>query len=419
MSVFSYKAANREGRTLTGEIEARNKADAIIQLDRQKLQPVSVIQLGQEKVVTKRQGSDADRESEAPIDGKVRLSKQQIIFFTEELSDLLDAGLQLESALRIIEQRQEKSQIKALAGMLRRKVRDGTGFSEALKQSSPSFGDLYCSLCAAGELSGALPKILKRQVGYLSIIADLRGQIIQALIYPAFIVGAGLLMMVLFMLVLVPQLIKLFEKSERELPLLTKLLIGTSNFFSSYWWIILAVIVLVVIAFMAVIKRPEGRVWWDRFKLGLPLFGPVINCGFLAQFCQTLANLVGNGLPLLSGLKLMQEASGNTYYSGKIERIANIVADGGAFSRAMKRVGGFPEVFVDLVGVGEQTGDLASSLEKAATRYEKEMNRRIQQITALIQPVVITCIALLVGVVVYTIVTSIFEAVSSMQARPQ
>ncbi len=418
MSVFSYKAANRDGCTISGELEARNKADAIIQLERQKLQPVSVIQLGEEKIA-QRSPRSGDASADPPAITKIRLSKQQIIFFTEELSDLLDAGLQLESALRIIEQRQEKSGIKTLAGILRQKVRDGTGFSEALKQACPSFGDLYCSLCAAGELSGALPKILKRQVSYLTIIADLRGQIFQALIYPAFIVGAGLLMLVLFMAVLVPQLIALFEKSERELPLLTKILIGTSNFVSSYWWLMLAVLVLAIIGFMAVIRRPDGRIWWDQVKLQLPLFGPVISCGFLAQFCQTLSNLVGNGLPLLSGLKLMQEASGNTYYSAKIERIANIVADGGAFSRAMKRVGGFPEVFVDLVGVGEQTGDIANSLEKAATRYEKEMNRRIQQITALIQPVVITCIALLVGVVVYSIVTSIFEAVSSMQARPQ
>lgn len=417
MSVFTYKAFNREGGVETGEIEARNRPDAIAQIERLKLQPVNVRDAG--KPASREAGSAGQSRAErAEADtprGPVRLSRQQVILFTEELSDLLDAGLQLESALRIIEERQERSPVKTLAGMLRQRVRDGEGFSNALRQCSPSFGELYCSLCAAGELSGALPSILKRQVSYLTIIADLRSQIVQALIYPAFIVGAGLLLMILFMAVLVPQLISLFEKTDRELPVLTQLLIGTSNFVSAYWWLILLVVVGGWVGFLAYVRQPGGRLWWDHAKLNLPLFGPVFACGFLAQFCQTLSNLVGNGLPLLTGLHLMEKSAGNTFYAAKIERIANIVADGGAFSRAMKRVGGFPEVFIDLVSVGEQTGDLASSLEKAAARYEKEMNRRISRITALIQPVVITGIAVLVGAVVYSIVTSIFEAVSSMR----
>lgn len=427
MSVFAYTALGRDGTKQSGKVEARSRTDAIAQIERLGLQPVKIIEsttrkgdgrgLGAGVLATKstRKESDAAMLSNGPI----RLSRQQVILFTEELSDLLDAGLQLEGTLRIIEDRQERSQIKALATRLRLKVRDGMGFSDALRSLSPSFGELYCSLCAAGELSGSLPKILKRQVSYLNTMAELRSQIVQALIYPAFIVGAGVLLMVLFMAVLVPQLISLFEKTDRELPLLTKVLIGTSNFVGGYWWLIMAVVAAAWFAFAAIIRQPSGRLWWDEVKLGLPLFGPVINCGFLAQFCQTLANLVGNGLPLLTGLKLMQRASGNTYYTAKIERIGNIVADGGAFSRAMRRVGGFPDVFIDLVGVGEQTGDLASSLEKAAARYEKEMNRRIQRMTALIQPVVIVGIALLVGVVVYSIVTSIFEAVSSMRAVPR
>lgn len=422
MSRFSYQAVDASGKRSGGEIEARNRTDAILQLERRKLRPVSVAEAAAAPPKKGRGGGDATakpppagKPSPSAPSGPIRLSRPQVILFTEELSDLLDAGLQLESALKIIEDRQDHSSIKQLASSLRQKVRDGSSFSDALRQTTPSFGELFCSLCSAGEMSGALPKILKRQVTYLNIMHDLRSQIVQALIYPAFIVGAGILLMVLFMAVLVPQLIGLFEKTDREMPLLTKILIGTSNFISGYWWLIVALIVLVWIAFAAVLRQPAGRQWWDQAKLGLPLFGPVFRSGFLAQFCQTLANLVGNGLPLLTGLKLMQTSSGNTYYSAKIERVANIVADGGSFSRSMKRVGGFPDVFIDLVGVGEQTGDLASSLEKAAARYEKEMNRRISRITALIQPVVIVGIALLVGVVVYSIITSIFEAVSSMR----
>ena len=295
-------------------------------------------------------------------------------------------------------------------------VRDGSSFSDAIRKTSNSFGELYCSLVSAGELSGALPKILRRQVEYLSVIQELKSKIVQALIYPSFIVGAGILLMFLFMTVLVPQLMELFEKSNKALPLLTRILIGTSTIMQNYWWAFILIGATIGFGFWMIIRQPEGREWWDETKLSLPLFGRVIRSGFLAQFSQTLANLVGNGLPLLTGLQLMERATDNTFLRKKIERLTGIVADGGAFSKAMQRTGWFPSVFIDLVGVGEQTGDIAGSLDKAAKRYEKDMNRRIESITALIQPVIIVVIALVVGIVIYSVITSIFEAISSMRS---
>lgn len=158
------------------------------------------------------------------------MSEAQIISFTEELGDLLDAGLQLEGALKMMEQRSEASALKAVSQSLRNQVREGTSLSRALKSASASFSDLYCNLVAAGEVSGALGSILKRQVLYLKKLSDLKGRVIQALIYPMFVSGAGILLMVLFVVVLVPQLESLFSKSPETTPLVTKLLLGTSYF---------------------------------------------------------------------------------------------------------------------------------------------------------------------------------------------
>ncbi len=410
MATFVYEAIKADGSRASGELKARNRAEAYAILDRDKLQPVRLDAASSRAVI-----AEGAKKAKETTSGPLKLTRVQIIFFTEEMSDLLEAGLQLEGALRVVEERQQSAEIRQVATSLRQLVRDGSNFADALRKVSPSFGELYCSLVSAGELSGALPKILKRQVVYLGVMQELRSRIIQALIYPAFIVGAGLLMMTLFMGVLVPQLVSLFEDAERKMPLATRLLIGVSDIVTGYWWLMLLVVIGAWFAFQAVIRQPEGRRWWDATRLKLPLFGPVLSSGFLAQFCQTLSNLVGNGLPLLTGLKLMDRATANVYLRERIAQVTDLVAEGGSFSRAMRRVGGFPDLFVDLVAVGEQTGDLGTALEKAAIRYEKEMNRRIERITALIQPVIIVCIALLVGLVVYSIITSIFEAISGMR----
>lgn len=349
--------------------------------------------------------------------GPQRLSHAQLIMFTEEMSDLLDAGLPLEASLHVIEQRQEASSLRAVAAKVRQLVRDGSSVSNALKASSPSFNDLYCNLVAAGEVSGALPQILRRQVAYLTVMHDLRNTVIQALLYPALILVMGGVLLTFFMVNLVPNLMMLFEKTEQKMPIATRALISASRLFSNWWWAMLLLLVLGAFLFRALIRSPAGKEWWARSSYKLPLIGPVLQSRFLAQFCQTLANLVGNGLPLLTGLTLMEKATSNAWLRGRLTIVSGIVSEGGSLSRAMRRAGGFPELFQDLVAVGEQTGDLATALEKAAARYEKEMRIRIQRITALVGPVVLIAIALILGVMIYSIITSIFQAISGLRVR--
>jgi type II secretory pathway component PulF len=413
MALFSYNAVSRDGGRISGQLEAQSRAEAFRKLDREHLQPISLIQQDGAETNSARPAA-----AEAPLATRnIRLSGSQIILFTEEMSDLLDAGMQLEPALRVMEGRKELSGIKAVASALRQQVREGSSLSNALRLVSPSFGDLFCNLVAAGELSGSLPQLLRRQATFLVTIDDLRKKVVSALIYPSMIFVLGIGLIFLFMTYLVPQLTTLFQKTGKDLPLLTRTLVQTSEFFSHYWWVIIVGIVAGVIGFLQLIQTLPGRRWWHRTQLHLPLFGSVLRGRFYAQFSQTMANLVANGIPLLNSLRLMTSATGNLHLRSLMEKVVDMVGEGGSLSRALQRVGEFPPLFIDMIAVGEQTGDLSQALERIGRRYDKELNIRIQRLTSLVQPVVILIMAGMVGLIAYSIINGIFDAVSGLRPR--
>ena len=396
---------------MSGQLEAQSRAEAFRKLDRDRLQPISLVQ--QQGVETN--GSRlSETDKSAPL-RNIRLSGSQIILFTEEMSDLLDAGLQLEPALRVMEERKELSTIKSVASALRQQVREGSSLSNALRLVSPSFGDLFCNLVAAGELSGSLPQLLRRQATFLVTIDDLRKKVVSALIYPSMIFVLGIGLIFLFMTYLVPQLTTLFQKTGKDLPLLTRVLVQTSDFFSHYWWAIIAGILGVVFGFLQLIRTPPGRAWWHSAQLRLPLFGSVLRGRYYAQFSQTMANLIANGIPLLNSLRLMSSATANVHIRGQMEKVVDMVGEGGSLSRALQRVRAFPPLFIDMIAVGEQTGELAQALERIGRRYDKELNIKIQRLTSLVQPVVILIMAGMVGLIAYSIINGIFDAVSGLR----
>lgn len=412
MPDFLYKAVERNGRLDQGSIAAHTRPEALQLLERKGLQVVSLKNSAAANVSV----SASSRPSESSRQSAL-LSREQIILFTEELSDLLEAGLQLEPALRSMETRQELGGLKEIVMRLRERITEGTAFSVALRDSRAGFGELYCNIVAAGELSGSLPKLLRSQVTYLQTIDELQHRVVQSFIYPSFIFVAGLVLITVFMTYLVPQLTRLLRESGKSLPLATRILIDFSNFMAAYGLWILGFLILLGCLAAAAIQRPEGRMAWDRMKLRLPVVGPVLTARIYAQFSQTLANLVANGIPLLTGLQLSHRAAENVYFAHLLDQILNLVGDGGSFARALRSVGHFPPLFIDIVAVGEQTGDLAASLEKASNRYDKELSRRIQRMTSLIQPLIIVVMALLVGMVAYSMITGIFQTITGLKAH--
>jgi len=414
MAVFTYQGTGVNGERLSGEIEASSRGEALRRLTRDRIQPLS-LNARVDEVAPKKEISLAGRTREAR--GGLRLSQAQVILFTDELADFLNSGLQLEPALQLMENREERSPIKVVAAYLRDRVRDGVSFSDALKAGSPSFGELYCNLVAAGEISGALAPLLRRQSEHLIAMQDLRGRIKLALIYPAFLVLAGIGAIAVFMTVLIPQMTKLLAKTGTELPWSTYLLVNLGKYAQRDGLFVLAAVVIGVVIFTGVIRQPRGRRWWDEAKLRIPLIGPLLSAFFYAQFCQTMANLLQNGLPLLNSLKLMSRATGNEFFRGLVMRITDLVGEGASLTRAMKSVGHFPPSLRDLVKVGEQTGELGATLQKVGERFDKVIQQRIDRIMSLVPLIVIVVLGAMVFLIAWSMLSGIFQAVHGMQAH--
>jgi len=295
---------------------------------------------------------------------------------------LLEAGLKLDRALQVIEQRQDKSALRGVAASARQSLREGMTFSAALKKASPSFSELYCNMVKAGEASGTVSKILKRQVEFLTMMGDLQRRVTSALIYPSVIFSAGVALLIIFMTFLLPQLTALLGKTGQSLPFATRVLIGTSEFFGAYWWV-----------------------------------GPLLRMRFYAQFTQTLSTLLNNDVSLMQSMQLIRNATPNVFLQDLLERVASNVQDGAQLSRAIQRVQFFPPTMIDIIQVGETTGDLGAALERSAKSYDKQLSVVIERVTALIQPMVILMVALFVGLVAYSMITGILTTVSGLPKR--
>lgn len=409
MPSFNYIALDGSGKQVNGSLSVSTRAEAYRKLELQRLTPVKISEETRKTEITKERVNEDDS---APA-----LKRTLLIHFTEELSDLLDGGLQLEQALRVMEERQESVVVRNVSRRIREQLREGSTFSKALANASPSFDDLYCNLASAGEVSGMLPQILRRICASVTQIQELQSRVVQAMIYPAFMIGALIVLMIVFSTVLIPQLTGLLAKTGQKLPFATQILIKVSDFVGSWWWLMLVIATAVFLSFRAYIGTDKGRLWWHQAKLGIPLFGPVIESRFYAQLCGTLGNLVNNGVPLLNALKLGSRATPNLFFRNMLARVAVMVGEGASLSGAMRKTGVPPALLTDMVAVGEQTGNLGRSLEKAAARYDKELDQKIKRMTAMITPVVIIIMAVVVCVVALSIVNSIFSSMSTLHRR--
>ena len=409
MPSFNYTALTATGQTVSGSLSVTSKAEAFRQLESQSLTPVKVVQ--DEK-------ADAAKAKKAEeSSGPVKLKRAQLILFTEELADMLDGGLQIEQALRVLQERQEAEALRRVAATLRNEIREGSTVAKALKKASPSFDDLYCNLAAAGEVSGSLPSILRRLANNLSVMADLQSKVTSAMIYPAFLIGACIVLMIVFMTFMVPQITDLMSKNGQQLPAITQALISFNDFVAVWWWVILIILVSIFLAFRGYISSPSGRLWWDQTRLSLPLFGPIMSMRFFAQFSHSLGSLVTNGVPLMNSLRLVSKISSNLFITGLLTKVSSMVSEGAPLSTSLKKVGSFPLLLSDMIAVGEQTGQLGKSMEKCATRYDKELDVRIKRMTSMITPIILIFMAVIVGVVAYSIVAAISQSVTGINRR--
>lgn len=412
MPEFHYDAIDPSGHTAAGTLQASSRAEALLLLRKRGLQPTRITQPAGAPLTASAKAEPA-RAAKSTA-GPISLSPSQVIEFTEELADLLGAGLQLEQALHSMESRSVR-QTRDLAVRLREQVRDGVPFSTALQRSSPSFGDLYCNLVAAGEASGSLTSILRRQARHLTAMETVRAKVSSALIYPSFIIVSGIALAIVFSTYLLPKLAVLIKNTGGKVPALAAFLLDLNVFLKSSWPWLTALLVAVLAALKILMQRPAVRLWWHRAQLDLPAFGPLLRTRFEVQFMETLGNLLQNGLALNRGLELARRATSNLHLRRHLGEVEALVADGASLSRSLKKTGIVRPKVLDMIRVGEQTGDLSAALEKAAERFDRDLTRSMERVTALIQPVIIAIMALMVGTMAWMMISVVYSTLETLR----
>ena len=413
MPQFAYRARDAKGALVEGVLDCADRSVAIRQIEQQRCIPIRIDVVGGAPVVAGSNGATLPTQN-------LRIPHGQLLIFTEQLGHLLKAGMTLDEGLSILEKRLKQPRVQKMTHALHQALIDGRSFSQALREFPRIFPPLYVNMVAAGEASGALPEILLRLVKHLMQAKNLRDRVQQALIYPAFLAIAAMALITIFITFMVPQLTAFMAQAQTggSLPLPTQILIQAHKVITQYWWIAALVVVGGMIGFRAFVRTDEGRIAWDRFRLLMPGYGRVIRHRYYAQFSRTLGTLMENGIPLLRSLDLVSEIVDNKYLEVKLSEVRRAVIDGATLSAALAPQKLFPELFTDMMAVGEQTGHFADTMLTIADVYERELDKTTAIISQLIPPVIIVIIATVVGFVVYSILSAVFEMTHSLQVRP-
>jgi len=426
MPQFSYRARNMQGGLVEGTLDCPDRSIAIRQIEQLRYTPIRIEALAPPTPQVGKAGapvpaaraSTADAAATGTSNQRLKIPHNQLLIFTEQLAHLLQAGMTLDEGLSVLRKRLKHPRVQQMTHSLHQALVDGRSFSQALRDFPRIFPAIYVNLIAAGEASGALPDILRRLVEHLMQAKNLRDRVQAALIYPAFLALAGIALIVVFITFMVPQLTGFMSQNGGTLPLPTRILLGANHLITGYWWVEALLVVGGVIGFRAAVRSDEGRIAWDRFRLMVPGYGRVIRHRYYAQFSRTLGTLMENGVPLLKALDLVSEIAGNRYLEAKLAEVRRAVIDGATLSTALHQQQLFPELLTDMMAVGEQTGRFAQTMQTIADVYERELDRTVQTISALIPPVIIVLIAVVVGFVVYSILSAVFDMTSSLQTRP-
>ncbi len=413
MPQFAYRARNAQGDLVEGVLDCQDRAVAIRQIELQQCIPIRIDLVGTEAKAPSRNGA-----APAGRTQNLRIPHGQLLVFTEQLGHLLQAGMTLDEGLSILEKRLKQPRVQQMTHTLHQALIDGRSFSQALSELPRIFPRLYVNMVAAGEASGALPQILLRLVKHLSQAKDLRDRVQQALIYPAFLAFAGAVLITVFITFMVPQLTGFMSQTGGALPLPTRILLHIHHAITGYWWIGALLLIGAIIGFRAFVRTKEGRIAWDRFRLMLPGYGRIARHRYYAQFSRTLGTLMENGIPLLRSLDLVTEIAANRFLELKLREARRAVIDGATLSVALQEQKLFPDLFTDMMAVGEQTGHFAETMQNIADVYERELDPTVGVISQLIPPLIIVVIAILVGFVVYSILSAVFEMTHSLQFRP-
>lgn len=380
--IFTWSGTDKAGHTSKGEIEAASQAMAKAQLRQQGIKPKSV------------------RKKAKPLfggQGKA-IKAADIAIFTRQLATMLKAGVPLVQSFEIVEDGVEKPRMRELVRTVKNDVASGSGLAPSLAKHPRHFDDLFCSLVGSGEDSGTLEVMLDRVATYKEKTEQLKAKIKKAMTYPTAVVCVALVVCAILLIKVVPVFANTFQSFGSELPAFTQFVMDISDFVIAWWFVMLVAIIATVFAIReAKLRSVAFSEWIDRAALRMPVVGGIVHDSVIARFSRTLATTFAAGVPLVDALNSTAGAAGNSVYAKAIRRIRDDVTTGTTLYNSIKVTGLFPNMLLQMVSIGEESGALDEMLDKVATHYEEAVDNAVDSLSSLMEPLIMSVLGVLVG----------------------
>lgn len=405
MTLYRYTAVTPTGDTLEGQMEAGSADEVIARVQEAGNIPLSAV--------------EADAAAGSGLRGLLRkqdMTPSQVAAFTDQLATLLGAGQPLDRALQILLDLPEGDKAKKLIGRVRDMVREGASLSDALEAQHGSFTRLYINMVRAGEIGGTLERTLRRLAEYMERTQKLRSSVISALIYPAILVVAVLGAIFMLLVFVVPQFVPMFEDMGAELPLMTRAVLALGDLLTGWWWALIGAVLLLVVWFQRQLAQPESRRAWDERFLRMGLLGSLLLRLDTARLARTLGTLLQSGVPLLQALSIGRNVLTNTVLAEAVDQAAELVKTGDGLAWALGQQKRFPKLALQMIAVGEESGELDTMLLKVADTFDNETRATIDRLLAALTPVLTLVMAISVGLIMMALLLPIMTIMSTVGA---
>ena len=407
MPLYLYKAADSSGKIIKGTLEGAKESDVAGQLQDMGCIPIHIrpVKKGWISLYLPM----LKRWAPSIIPSLDRISRKEVILFTQDMATLLGAGLPVDRALTVLMNAAETQGLKDMIGNILKDVQGGSDLSDALTKHPGTFSRFYINMVRAGEMGGVLEAVLKRMGDFMEASQDMREYIISAMIYPLFLVSVGGASIIIMLTFVIPRFSIIFSDMGQTMPLSTRIILDLSQIMRTYWWIMLLLFGTAWFFAKRYIDTPSGRLKTDRYLIDAPLIGRLIRMLEVARFTRALGTLMNSGVPILKSLGLIKEIAGNKVVANSLETTYDRVKEGERLSKPLAESGIFPSLAIQMVVIGEETGKLTEMLIKVAETYEKTLKNLIKRLINLLEPAMILFMGLVVGFIVISMLMAVFS----------
>ena len=403
MATFAYKVRDRSGKIFTGNMEGENRNSVVSRLREMDYFITSV----------------NEKRGNILLSNQINLFKsiklRDLTIFYRQFATMVNAGLTLVNSLDILTEQVENKALANNIKAVKSDVEAGSTLADAMAKFPQVFTELYISMVRAGEIGGVLDDILLKIADLMEKDYALRQKIKSAMSYPGFVAGAAILMSIFMLTFILPQFVGVFAQYGGELPGLTQFFVTLTALFQKYWYLFFIVFAALIAAFLAYIKTPNGKLNFDKFKLNAPIFGEISRKGAIARFTRILGTLIKSGVPILEALQVSSNAIGNLVISSAVLGAKTKIKEGQSISSPLAASGVFPPMVTQMIMVGEESGELEEMLTNVAKFYDEEVDRAVEKLTAIIEPLMMAFIGLTVGTMIIAMYLPIFNMINLIQ----